>query len=58
MYESEITTGLEVFRVSDRATAGAVRLPYLNPRPRTSPSTGGRPGPSDERAGPPRGPLS
>jgi hypothetical protein len=32
VYESEITKGLEVFRVSDRATAGAVRLPYLNPQ--------------------------
>ena len=32
VYESEITKGLEVFRVSDPALAGGVRLPYLNPQ--------------------------
>ena len=32
VYESDITRGLEVFRISDRAMAGAVRLPYLNPQ--------------------------
>ena len=31
-YESEIQTGLNVFRISDRALAGEVRLPYLNPQ--------------------------
>lgn len=32
MYESNITEGLNIFRLSDRATAGAMRLPYLNPQ--------------------------
>ena len=32
IYESEITEGLNVFRLSDRATAGALRLDYLNPQ--------------------------
>lgn len=32
VYESEITKGLNVFRVSDRLLAGAIRLPYLNPQ--------------------------
>jgi hypothetical protein len=32
IYESEIQTGLNVFRLSDRATAGAMRLPHLNPQ--------------------------
>ena len=32
IYESNITEGLNVFRLSDRATAGAMRLPYLNPQ--------------------------
>ena len=32
VYESEITKGLHVFRVSDRVTGGAMRLPYLNPQ--------------------------
>ena len=32
MYESNITEGLNVFRLSDRVTAGAMRLPYLNPQ--------------------------
>lgn len=32
VYESEIQSGLNVFRVSDRVTAGEIRLPYLNPQ--------------------------
>jgi hypothetical protein len=32
IYESEITKGLNVFRVADRRTAGAIRLPHLNPQ--------------------------
>ena len=32
IYESEITKGLNVFRLSDRVTAGAIRLPHLNPQ--------------------------
>lgn len=32
VYESDITTGLNVFRVSDQVMAGAVRLPHLNPQ--------------------------
>lgn len=32
VYESDITKGMQVFRVSDRAMAGAMRLPYLNPQ--------------------------
>jgi hypothetical protein len=32
IYESDITRGLLVWNLSDRATAGAVRLPYLNPQ--------------------------
>lgn len=32
VYESDITTGLNVFRVSDRVMAGALRLPHLNPQ--------------------------
>ena len=32
IYESEIQAGLNVFRLSDRATAGAMRLPHLNPQ--------------------------
>jgi hypothetical protein len=32
VYESSITEGLNVFRFSDRVTAGAVRLPHLNPQ--------------------------
>ena len=32
IYESEITKGLNVFRLSDRRTAGAIRLPHLNPQ--------------------------
>ena len=31
-YESEIQTGLNVFRISDKVLAGEVRLPYLNPQ--------------------------
>ena len=31
-YESEITKGLNVFRFSSRRTAGALRLPHLNPQ--------------------------
>jgi hypothetical protein len=31
VYESEITKGLNLFRVSDRRLAGAIRLPHLNP---------------------------
>jgi hypothetical protein len=31
-YESEIQTGLNVFRISDPALAGEIRLPYLNPQ--------------------------
>lgn len=32
IFESEIQSGLNVFRVSDRALAGSIRLPYLNPQ--------------------------
>lgn len=32
VFESDITRGLDVFRVSDRATAGAMRLDRLNPQ--------------------------
>jgi hypothetical protein len=32
IYESEITKGLNVFRLSDPATAGAIRLGHLNPQ--------------------------
>jgi hypothetical protein len=32
IYESEISKGLNVFRLSDRRTAGAIRLPHLNPQ--------------------------
>ena len=32
IYESEITKGLNVFRFSGRETAGAIRLPHLNPQ--------------------------
>jgi hypothetical protein len=32
IYESEIQVGLNVFRLSDPATAGAIRLPHLNPQ--------------------------
>ena len=32
IYESEITKGLHVFRLSDQVTAGAMRLPHLNPQ--------------------------
>jgi hypothetical protein len=32
IYESEITKGLNVFRVSDPALAGAIRLGHLNPQ--------------------------
>ncbi|HEV2060184.1 MAG TPA: hypothetical protein VGR11_12575 [Solirubrobacteraceae bacterium] len=32
VYESEITKGLNVFRVSDRRLAGAIRLSHLNPQ--------------------------
>jgi hypothetical protein len=32
IYESEISKGLNVFRVSDRRLAGAIRLPHLNPQ--------------------------
>jgi hypothetical protein len=32
IYESEITKGLNLFRLSDRTTAGAVRLGHLNPQ--------------------------
>jgi hypothetical protein len=32
IYESEITKGLNVFRLSDRTTAGAIRLGHLNPQ--------------------------
>ncbi len=31
-YESEIQSGLNVFRISDRALSGEIRLPYLNPQ--------------------------
>jgi hypothetical protein len=31
-YESEIQSGLNVFRISDRSLAGEIRLPYLNPQ--------------------------
>lgn len=32
IYESDITKGLNVFRLSGRHTAGAIRLPHLNPQ--------------------------
>ena len=32
VYESDITRGLNIYRVSDRAVAGTVRLPHLNPQ--------------------------
>jgi hypothetical protein len=32
IYESEITKGLNVFRLSDATTAGAIRLDHLNPQ--------------------------
>ncbi len=32
IYESDITRGLNVFRVSDRALAGSIRLDRLNPQ--------------------------
>jgi hypothetical protein len=32
IYESEITTGLNVFRFSGPETGGAIRLPHLNPQ--------------------------
>ncbi|UCH26737.1 MAG: hypothetical protein JSV66_03560 [Trueperaceae bacterium] len=32
MYETNITEGLNIFRLSDKATAGAMRLPHLNPQ--------------------------
>ena len=32
IYESEITKGLNVFRLSDDVTAGAIRLDRLNPQ--------------------------
>ena len=32
IYESDITTGLNVFRLRDRVTRGAIRLPRLNPQ--------------------------
>lgn len=34
-YESEIQSGLNVFRMSDKALAGEVRMPYLTRRRRT-----------------------
>jgi len=36
VYESEITKGLNVFRVSDPVTAGAIRLARLNPQTQES----------------------
>jgi hypothetical protein len=32
IYESDITRGLNVFRVSDRVIGGTIRLPHLNPQ--------------------------
>jgi hypothetical protein len=32
IYESEIQSGLNVFRLSDKATAGEIKLPHLNPQ--------------------------
>jgi hypothetical protein len=32
IYEGHINEGLNVFRLSDRVTAGAIRLPHLNPQ--------------------------
>jgi hypothetical protein len=32
VYESEISKGLNIFRVSAQETAGAIRLPHLNPQ--------------------------
>jgi hypothetical protein len=32
IYETNITEGLNIFRLSDRAVAGARRLPFLNPQ--------------------------
>ncbi len=36
IYESDITRGLLVWNLRDRATAGAVRLPHLNPQTQES----------------------
>ncbi|HEX6329460.1 MAG TPA: hypothetical protein VFZ72_23040, partial [Jiangellaceae bacterium] len=32
VYESDITRGLNLYKVSDKAVAGAIRLPHLNPQ--------------------------
>jgi hypothetical protein len=32
IYESEITVGLNVFRLSGPETGGAIKLPHLNPQ--------------------------
>jgi hypothetical protein len=32
IYETNITEGLNIFRYAGRETAGAMRLPYLNPQ--------------------------
>jgi hypothetical protein len=32
IYEGHINEGLNIFRLSDRVTAGAIRLPHLNPQ--------------------------
>jgi hypothetical protein len=32
IYESSITEGVNVYRFSGHQTAGAIRLPYLNPQ--------------------------
>jgi len=40
MYESDITRGLQVYGLSDKARAGAFRLPRLNPQTQESSMTG------------------
>jgi hypothetical protein len=32
IFESEITKGVHIFRLSDPTTGGAIRLPHLNPQ--------------------------
>jgi hypothetical protein len=42
MYESDITRGLQVYGLSDKARAGAFRLPRLNPQTQELSLTGVR----------------
>jgi hypothetical protein len=37
IYETNITEGLNIFRLSDRVTAGARRQPFLNPQTQLGP---------------------